>query len=65
MTRMFGNRIYVIAEIACDADLPLIEAHAIAEAVHSGIEEKFPLVKHITIHVNPYCEEDEKDTALQ
>ena len=58
LTRMFGNRIYVIAEIACDEQLPLVEAHAIAEAVHEGIEEKFPAVKHITIHVNPYREEE-------
>ena len=59
LTRMFGNRIYVIAEIACDASLPLVDAHAIAEAVHEGIEEKFPAVKHITVHVNPYKEENE------
>lgn len=56
MTRLFGNRIYVIAEIACDGDLPLHEAHKIAESVHSGIEENFPLVKHVTVHVNPYKE---------
>ena len=66
MTRLFGNRIYVIAEIACDADLPLIEAHAIAEAVHSGIENKFPAVKHVTVHVNPFneTEEDEANENL-
>ena len=58
LTRMFGNRIYVIAEIACDENLPLFEAHAIAEGVHDGIEEKFPAVKHITIHVNPYTEKE-------
>lgn len=58
MTRLFGNRIYVIAEIACDKDLPLYSAHAIAEEVHDGIEEKFPLVKHVTVHVNPYIEEN-------
>ncbi|MGN0814199.1 MAG: cation diffusion facilitator family transporter [Candidatus Coproplasma sp.] len=56
MTRLFGNRIYVIAEIACDKDLPLYEAHDIAERVHDGLEEKFPLVKHVTVHVNPYFE---------
>lgn len=60
MTRLFGNRIYVIAEIACKYDAPLYEAHAVAEAVHSGIEEKFPLVKHVTVHVNPYTESEEK-----
>ncbi len=66
MTRLFGNRIYIIAEIACDADLPLIEAHAIAEAVHSGIENKFPAVKHVTVHVNPFnkTQEDEANENL-
>ena len=54
LTRMFGNRIYVIAEIACKRDLPLYEAHSIAESVHKGIENGFPLVKHVTVHVNPY-----------
>lgn len=58
MTRKFGNRIYVITEIACESDLPLIEAHKIAESVHSGIEEKFPLIKHITVHVNPYGKDE-------
>ena len=59
LTRMFGNRIYVIAEIACDGNLSLTEAHAIAEAVHNGIEENFSAVKHITIHVNPFNETEE------
>lgn len=58
MTRLFGNRIYVIAEIACDFDMPLHAAHAIAERVHSGLEENFPLVKHVTVHVNPYFPEE-------
>ncbi len=61
LTRMFGNRIYVIAEIACERELPLYEAHEIAEAVHSGIEEKFPLVKHVTVHVNPYYNEEKEN----
>lgn len=54
MTRLFGNRIYVIVEIACQADLPLYVAHGFAENVHRGIEVNFPLVKHVTVHVNPY-----------
>lgn len=61
LTRMFGNRIYVIAEIACDPDLPLFKAHGIAEAVHEGIEKSFPLVKHVTVHVNPYYERSEEE----
>lgn len=56
MTRLFGNRIYVIAEIACDRDIPLYRAHEIADAVHDGVEANFPLVKHVTVHVNPYNE---------
>lgn len=54
MTRVFGNRIYIEAEIACNGDLPLTEAHSIAENVHEGIEKTFPLVKHVTVHVNPF-----------
>ena len=60
LTRKFGNRIYVIAEIACDKDLPLYVAHGYAEAVHSGIEQNFPLVKHVTVHVNPYSSYSEE-----
>lgn len=59
LTRKFGNRIYVIAEIACNKDLPLYVAHEIAETVHKGIEENFPAVKHVTVHVNPLIDEEE------
>lgn len=52
-TREFGNRVYVDVEIAADATKTLQEAHAIAEAVHSQIEEDFPNVKHVMVHVNP------------
>lgn len=53
-TRMFGNKIYVDMEIAADGNIRLRESHAIAEKVHDAIELKFPKVKHIMIHVNPY-----------
>ena len=52
-TRMFGSRIYVDLEISADGDLPLSNAHAIAENVHASIEAAFPQVKHIMVHVNP------------
>lgn len=52
-TRMFGNKIYIDTEIRVDGDKSLREAHAIAEYVHSQVEEKFENVKHIMIHVNP------------
>lgn len=55
-TREFGNRIYVDVEIAADGTKTLHETHAIAEAVHNRIEEEFPNVKHIMVHVNPYEE---------
>ena len=53
-TRVFGNRIYVDIEIAADGELPLRDAHEIAEQVHNAIEQGFPDVKHIMVHVNPY-----------
>ena len=52
-TREFGNRIYVDVEIAADGRKTLQETHAIAEEVHNQIEEKFPNVKHIMVHVKP------------
>lgn len=52
-TRVFGSRIYVDLEIAVDGALSIIAGHAIAETVHDAIEEAFPMVKHIMIHVNP------------
>ncbi|MGN0400949.1 MAG: cation diffusion facilitator family transporter [Acetatifactor sp.] len=52
-TRIFGNKIYVDVEIQVDASYTLQEAHTIAEAVHDDIEQNFPKVKHIMVHVNP------------
>ncbi len=52
-TRIFGNKIYVDVEIQADASYTLEEAHHIAETVHNDIEQNFPRVKHIMVHVNP------------
>ena len=52
-TRLFGARIYVDIEIAADGNMTLREGHEIAQQVHDRIEEKFPLVKHCMVHVNP------------
>ncbi len=52
-TREFGRRIYVDLEISADGSLTLREAHDIAQKVHDVIEETFPDVKHIMVHVNP------------
>ena len=52
-TRQFGNKIYIDLEISVRRDSSLLEAHEIAENVHSRVEDKFKGVKHIMIHVNP------------
>lgn len=52
-TRTFGNKIYVDIEISADGNMSLFEAHNIAEQVHNSIEQSFPKVKHIMVHVNP------------
>lgn len=52
-TRVFGDRIYVDMEIHADGNLPLYDAHSIAERVHNAIENKFAKVKHIMVHVEP------------
>ena len=64
-TRMFGNKIYVDIEIAVDGDLTLREAHAIAERVHSNIEQNFPKVKHIMVHVNPSDKKEDSGDRKQ
>ena len=60
-TRMFGNKIYVDLEIAADGERPLKETHGIADRVHCILEEQFPKIKHIMVHVNPL--EDEAHAA--
>lgn len=52
-TRLFGSKIYVDLEISADGNRSLNETHAIAECVHHMLEDKFPKVKHIMVHVNP------------
>ena len=52
-TRVFGSRIYVDIEIRADGKLTLEEGHEIARQVHVAVEERFPDVKHIMVHVNP------------
>ena len=52
-TRIFGNKVYVDIEIKVDGSYTLIRSHEIAEEVHENIEENFPKIKHIMVHVNP------------
>ena len=52
-TRQFGNKNYVELEISVDRDISLVDAHEIAENVHKSLEEQFPSIKHVMIHVNP------------
>ncbi len=53
-TREFGRKIYVDLEVSMDGDLSLAEAHAQAEGLHDLLEKRFPDIKHVMIHVNPY-----------
>lgn len=52
-TRIFGNRIYVDIEICVNRMITLVESHEIASVVENVIEQKFPKVKHVMVHVNP------------
>lgn len=52
-TRIFGNKIYVDIEIEVDESYTLKKSHEIAEEVHENIEQDFPKIKHIMVHVNP------------
>ena len=50
---MFGNKVYVDLEIEVDGRKTLQDAHAVAERVHTEMENKFPDIKHVMIHLNP------------
>ena len=52
-TRVFGNKVYVDIEIRASGSKSLLDGHQIAQNVHDAIEESFPEVKHIMVHVNP------------
>lgn len=64
-TRRFGSRAYVDVEIAAEADMPLRDAHQIAQNVHDAIEKNFREVKHCMVHVNPYPDQEEKKMEIQ
>ena len=59
-TRQFGNKLYVDLEIAVQRDISLVDAHEIAENVHDAVENNFPNVKHVMIHVNPEEKQSEE-----
>lgn len=57
-TRLFGAKMYVDMEILVDGNLPLKDAHAIADTVHDTIEDTFEECKHCMIHLDPYIGDD-------
>ena len=57
-TRIFGDRVYVDVEIAIERDLPLHLAHEIAQGVEHAVKERFPLIKHCMVHMNPTVLDD-------
>lgn len=52
-SRMFANKVYIDLEIEMDGDKSLWESHAISEKIHDNLENRFPNIKHVMIHVNP------------
>ena len=52
-TREFGRMLYVDLEIRMDGSLTLAQSHAVAEQLHDRLEECFPRIKHVMVHVNP------------
>lgn len=52
-SRKFGNKVYIDVEIAVDGEKKLRDSHAVAEMVHARVENQYPEVKHVMVHVNP------------
>jgi len=59
LSRKFGNKIYIDAEISVDGRMSLEKAHDIAEDVHYAVEKRSDDIKHIMIHVNPAAKKEE------
>ena len=52
-TREFGRKTYVDLEVSMDAGMSLGDAHEVAEGIHHLLEENYPELKHVMVHVNP------------
>lgn len=52
-TSLFGNGLYIEAEIGVDGDLTLRESHEIARAARAAVETAVPAVKSCAVHVIP------------
>lgn len=57
-TRLFGNKIYMEAEICLDPGLSLEQADQIAQRVHDAIELHFSKVKHCLVRALP-CKQEQ------
>ncbi|MDO5308255.1 MAG: cation diffusion facilitator family transporter [Planctomycetia bacterium] len=64
-TRRFGKRVFVEVEIAVDGNRTLWESHRVAHEVHNAVEQNFPFVKHVMVHVNPTQLNDEDGELIE
>lgn len=64
--RWAGRSLYVSLTIAVDGNLPLADAHGVAEAVHHQIIHELPGVAQVDVHIDPWeahAEQAHHDTA--
>lgn len=64
-SRMFGSRVYLDLELQVDGELPLRAAHAVAQRIHDQLEQSFPELKHVMIHLNPAPQGEESDKTQE
>ena len=50
---MFGDKVYVEIEIAVDSNITVKEGHDIALGLHDFLENKYSIIKHCMIHIDP------------
>lgn len=53
-TRMFAEKVYVEIEIGVDSKISVKEGHDIALGLHDFLEEKYSIIKHCMIHIDPF-----------
>jgi cation diffusion facilitator family transporter len=59
-----GNGLYVTLHVQVDPELPLDQAHGIAESIERGIENSVLGVRQVTVHLEPSIPESAKGTFV-
>jgi cation diffusion facilitator family transporter len=59
--QLYGPDAHVDIDIEVDPTLPVEEAHTISQKVRTEIQKEWPLVRDVTVHIEPYYPGDHRN----